>query len=181
MRGRKPKPTAIRKLEGNPGKRALNEAEPQLDPNRVPTCPTHVRGPARDEWQRISRELQQAGILTVLDRAALAAYCTWYGRWVEAEDGVRKFGMLVAQPQATELQATLFGVTPPSEPNPAALAWNPYLAIANKSMTMMLKFLVEFGMTPSSRTRIHGLKQEERDEFEEFIGGQQTEADEVYQ
>jgi len=29
MRGRKPKPTARKRLEGNPGKRPLNRAEPQ--------------------------------------------------------------------------------------------------------------------------------------------------------
>ena len=30
MAGRKPKPTAVKKLEGNPGKRKLNTKEPNL-------------------------------------------------------------------------------------------------------------------------------------------------------
>ena len=31
MRGRKPVPTALKKLRGNPGKRPLNDAEPKPD------------------------------------------------------------------------------------------------------------------------------------------------------
>ena len=31
MAGRKPKPTAIKELEGNPGKRKLNNKEPKPD------------------------------------------------------------------------------------------------------------------------------------------------------
>lgn len=31
MAGRKPKPTAVKKLEGNPGKRKLNSKEPERE------------------------------------------------------------------------------------------------------------------------------------------------------
>ena len=41
MRRRKPKPTAIRRAEGNPGKRALNRNEP-TPPGTKPTCPSHL-------------------------------------------------------------------------------------------------------------------------------------------
>lgn len=38
MAGRKPKPTAVKKLEGNPGKRKLNTKEP--NPGKgMPDCP----------------------------------------------------------------------------------------------------------------------------------------------
>ena len=37
-RGRKPKPTAMKELEGNPGKHPLNTSEPK--PNKkAPACP----------------------------------------------------------------------------------------------------------------------------------------------
>ena len=38
QKGRKPKPTAIKKLEGNPGKRKLNQNEPQPE-KTAPECP----------------------------------------------------------------------------------------------------------------------------------------------
>lgn len=38
MRGRKPKPTHLKLLEGNPGHRPINGAEPKPNPG-LPTCP----------------------------------------------------------------------------------------------------------------------------------------------
>ena len=38
MAGRKPKPTAIKELEGNPGKRKLNKKEPKPEKG-MPVCP----------------------------------------------------------------------------------------------------------------------------------------------
>jgi phage terminase small subunit len=41
LRGPAPKPTAIKRLEGNPGKRKLNEMEPKMTVG-VPECPDHL-------------------------------------------------------------------------------------------------------------------------------------------
>ncbi|MGF0034338.1 hypothetical protein ACQRBN_15455 [Bariatricus sp. SGI.154] len=41
MAGRKPKPTAVKKLEGNPGKRKLNTKEP-VPEKGMPICPEHI-------------------------------------------------------------------------------------------------------------------------------------------
>ena len=70
------------------------------------------------------------------DGTALAAYCTVYSRWVHAEAQVRKFGTIVKSPDKS------FPMT------------SPYLTVANQSLEPMRKFLVEFGFTPSSRSRI---------------------------
>ena len=80
----RPKPTAIRRREGNPGKRAWNHAEP-VPPDAMPRCPAHLAPAARAEWRRVARTLHDMGVLTVIDRAALAAYCQSYAKWVEAE------------------------------------------------------------------------------------------------
>ena len=48
--GRKPKPTALKRLEGNPGKRPLNALEPV--PPTVPLqCPRHLLPEAKKEWR----------------------------------------------------------------------------------------------------------------------------------
>ena len=41
--GRKPKPTAVKALEGNPGKRSLNTGEPKPE-KKAPRCPAWLEG-----------------------------------------------------------------------------------------------------------------------------------------
>ena len=56
IRGQKPKPTAIRRREGNRGKRAWNHDEPQ-PPDGMPRCPRHLAPVARIEWRRVARSI----------------------------------------------------------------------------------------------------------------------------
>jgi P27 family predicted phage terminase small subunit len=133
-RGRKPKPNALRLLEGNPGKRPINRRAPQ--PSGGTTCPAHLSALAKREWRRIYPHLELLGLVSPIDRAALAGYCQAYVRWVEAEAKVQD---LV--------------VTTGSTTNPYPIV-NPYLAAANKALQQMREFLVEFGMTPASRSRV---------------------------
>ncbi|HML40362.1 MAG TPA: phage terminase small subunit P27 family [Bellilinea sp.] len=146
MRGRPPKPTRIKELEGNPGHRPLNNAEPMLKPD-LPSCPRHLSKEARREWRRVSKELYEAGLLTRVDRAALAAYCQAWARWVEAE---------------TELQGqSLTGTTDKGYEYP-----NPLLAISKAALADMRRFMSDFGMTPSSRSKVTAATEEEADPFE---------------
>lgn len=134
MRGRKPKPTKLKLVAGKPGHRPINENEP--DPaTAVPACPEHLSDDARAEWERIAPELEELGLLSEIDRAALAAYCQAWGRWVDAERNLRQFGVIVKSPSGYPIQS-------------------PFLAIANKALAQMRDFLTEFGMTPSSRARV---------------------------
>ena len=73
QRGRKPKPTAIKELEGNPGGRPLNPNEPRPD-KKAPRCPSWLEEEAKKEWKRMGRMLEQAGLLTEMDMAAFAGW-----------------------------------------------------------------------------------------------------------
>lgn len=134
----RPTPTALKILQGNPGKRPLNKTEPK-PPSGIPQCPSHLNEEARREWRRISRELLSAGLLTRVDRAALAAYCQTWSRWVEAEQQLSKLGENALVVKARS-----------GYPMP-----NPYIGIANKALELMKGFLIEFGLTPSSRSGLH--------------------------
>ena len=79
MKGRKPKPTQIKIVSGNPGKRPLQKHEP-MPPRELPRPPAIIQGAARKEWRRIGRLLYDAGLLTKIDSYALAAYCQTYAR-----------------------------------------------------------------------------------------------------
>jgi P27 family predicted phage terminase small subunit len=133
-RGRRPKPTAIRRREGNRGKRAWNHDEP-IPPDGIPRCPDHLGPVARTEWRRVARALHGMGVLTLVDRAALAAYCAAYGRWVEAEQKLK---------EAPTLYKTASGYVQQS----------PWLGIANKQLELMGRYMTELGMTPAARSRV---------------------------
>ena len=74
MAERKPKPTAMKELEGNLGKRKLNRKEP-MPGKGMPDCPKWVLSEAQEEWRRLCEKLNQMGVLTEVDRSAFAAYC----------------------------------------------------------------------------------------------------------
>jgi P27 family predicted phage terminase small subunit len=141
MRGRKPTPTALKVFRGNPGKRPLNDQEPQ--PRRGPlTCPQHLDAEAKKEWRRVAKELNALGLLTVIDRATLAAYCQAWSRWLKLESIVQQTGEV------------LIDVDPVSKKPTGALYSNPYFAALNKTLRTLHQFASEFGMSPSSRTRL---------------------------
>ena len=59
MAGRKPKPTAVKKLEGNPGKRKLNVKKP-VPAKGIPACPDGLNTEADRLQLNVSRVLQEA-------------------------------------------------------------------------------------------------------------------------
>lgn len=134
MRGRKPKPTIAKVLAGNPGKRGLNPDEPK-PPAALPDCPVELSAAAKAEWDRLAPDLVALGMLTQLDRAALAAYCEAYALWIEAISALRRYGTMVKSPSGFPMQS-------------------PYVAIANRQAEMMVRIASEFGFTPASRSRI---------------------------
>lgn len=134
MTGRKPTPTALRRARGNPGKRAWNHAEP-VPEGGMPTCPRHLSGAAKTEWKRLAASLHRMGVLTVVDRAAMAAYCQCYGRWVEAERKLAETPTLIRTPSGHVQQS-------------------PWLSVANRQLDLMGRYMTELGLTPAARSRI---------------------------
>ena len=133
-RGPRPKPTAVRRMQGNPGKRAYNHDEP-IPPEEMPDCPRHLGETARAEWDRLAAVLFRMGVLTTVDRAALAAYCQCYGRWAEAEEKLQTTPMLLKTSTGYVQQS-------------------PWLSIANKQLELMGRYMAELGLTPASRSRV---------------------------
>lgn len=143
--GPAPKPTALKLIEGNPGRRQIEPGE--VRPLVVaPVCPDHINPEAAAEWQRIVPLLLKHYLVTELDTAALALYCQSYGRWMEAERKIAEqrakngSGLLIKAPSGYPIQ-------------------NPYLAIANRAMEDCYKYLQQFGLSPSSRTRVQASPQ----------------------
>ncbi|OLR55055.1 terminase [Hornefia porci] len=153
-RGRKPTPTAIKMLEGNPGKRSLNTNEPKPKKN-APRCPAWLEDEAKKEWKRMSKVLEQMGLLTDMDMAAFAGYCQAYARWKEAEEFLTQHGSIVRTPNGYLQQV-------------------PQVTIAQTNRRDMLRFCEQFGLTPSARSRIvgDGAATDTEDDMEMLLGGE---------
>lgn len=151
MRGRKNKPTVLKELEGNPGKRAVNKKEPKPE-IVIPTCPPHLTGPARTEWNRITAELKKLKLIAQVDRGALVAYCMAWGDVVKATNKLKKEGEVIISDKGGMYQ-------------------NPWMGIKNSAMDRMVKISAEFGMTPASRVRVQVDTPTEEDEMEGYLFG----------
>jgi len=134
MRGRKPKPANLTLISGS----GHNGSRLRRPANSIPTCPAHLNPTAKAEWKRLAGEMHRLGIVSQLDRAALAAYCQAYGRWTEAEKKLKETPALIKLPS---------GYIQPS----------PWLGIANKQLELMHKFMGELGLSPVSRSRVSKL------------------------
>ena len=97
LRGPAPKPTAIKKAEGNPGKRKLNTQEPQPVPG-APECPDHLDAVAKKEWNRLSEVLVAMKVLTEADYIALGNLCQAYCTLIDAQKHLNKDGQQTLVP-----------------------------------------------------------------------------------
>jgi P27 family predicted phage terminase small subunit len=122
----------------------LNPHEPETKP-AIPRCPGHLGPEAKREWRRLAPQLARLGLLSKINREALALFCQAWARWVEAEEALKRYGVMVKSPNGFPMQS-------------------PYLAVANKAMEQMRALLAEFGMSPSSRTRVHATPQVDEDD-----------------
>lgn len=133
-RGPAPKPTALVLLEGNPGKRPINRAEPK--PRiKIPQCPDHLDEHAKEEWKRLVRILRHMQLLTEADYMALANLCQTYSTLVKAQRKLSEAGLLY-KTQSGYVQQS------------------PLLSIINTCIETITRLCREFGLTPSSRSRI---------------------------
>ena len=145
--GRPRKPTALKKPQGNPGKRRLNKHEPKL-PLGIPEMPDGLSAIAQAEWKAIVPLLTNMGVLTPADGKALAAYCSCYALWMRAEQEIAQYGI------------TEFGKV------------NPAVRVRSDALRQMKSFLIEFGLTPASRSKLSlSNARDNVDPFEAFLEG----------
>ena len=153
-KGRKPKPTAMKMLEGNPGKRPLNLKEP-VPEKKLPKCPDWLEDEAKAEWKRLCKGLFNMGLLTEYDMATFASYCQAYARWKEAEEFISQHGTIVKTKTGYWQQV-------------------PQVSIAQTYLKIMNRFAEQFGLTPASRSRIIAGNDKgggAEDEMEALLGG----------
>jgi len=128
------KPTALHLIEGTGRKDRMNPSEPKPKVE-IPEAPKHLSKEARAEWDRITPLLEKQGLVTHLDRAALAMYCTAWGDHVKAQNMIRKHGTVEKTSNGNLIQS-------------------PYVSMSNHAMEIARKLLATFGMTPADRSKV---------------------------
>jgi P27 family predicted phage terminase small subunit len=134
-------------LEGNPGKRRLNPAEPKPRP-KPPAMPSWLSREGKAEWRRVVPELDRIGLLTVVDRAALASYCEAWSLLHRAQADVEAHGVTLYTVEKT------FEGEGGSTTIYATVAKNPAVTVMRDAMATIRSFCSEFGLSPSSRARM---------------------------
>lgn len=151
-RGPLPKPVALKLLEGNPGKRALDLGDGVNPKIEVPAVPKHLGQEARKEWKRIAPLLVELGLLSGLDRAALALYCQTYGRLAELE---MAFNGMVAKHEAAGMNypdavfASSRSATPSGYEQQSVI-----VQLISSHRLQVHRHLMHFGLSPAARARV---------------------------
>jgi P27 family predicted phage terminase small subunit len=135
MRGRKPKPTYLRVLDGNAGKRPTSDDEPQPVGDLEAKAPPAWLSQDQKRGWAYAMEHAPPGLLKRLDQSVLSVWVCAESIHADAAQKVAQLGSLLKGKTGTPYQ-------------------NPYLAIMNKQAALMMKAASELGFTPSSRSRV---------------------------
>lgn len=132
----RPLPTAIHEMRGNPSKRPLNKSEPKPAPVFIlPEPPEHLGDYGMKEWSRVGPILMQNNLLTEADLSIFEAYCMNVQILVISAQSIDEDGLTVRGERGGHVR-------------------NPALAAFGQASTAIRAFAAEFGMSPSSRSRI---------------------------
>jgi len=162
QRGPKPLPKNVLALRGNTAYLQNRDSggaiEPEID---IPGCPRHLMPEARKEWKRVAVQLEVLGLVSHIDRTALALYCQEYAWWVWHEEGLQRDVKIAAE------KAAAFLADPANQDKPwiggdgfqlptpnGGWTYNPHWVARNKHALMVDRFLANFGMSPSARGRV---------------------------
>ena len=137
QRGRPPSPTKLKLIKGNPGRRDLNENEPEPDLLEHAAPPAHLSDVAKQKWSDMVEMLSRNNVFTEMDVDLLAIYCEAHAIELHAFEQLEKYGEIVKSPKSGYPVAS------------------PYKAIHNTAWKTKQEIMSEFGMGPVARTRIN--------------------------
>jgi P27 family predicted phage terminase small subunit len=153
MAGRRPTPTALKLVKGNPGKRATNKKEPK-PAREIPSCPAHLADEAKVAWGRLTVLLDRMGVLTEADAFALERLCDCYADILACRELIERDG---------RTYTTL------DQNSNTLIKNNPAVNQLRAADAQFKSYLVEFGLTPAARTKVNA-KDPDDDEKEDPIG-----------
>jgi P27 family predicted phage terminase small subunit len=148
IRGRTPKASRIRQLEGDAGKRPVNTKEPE--PNGPAERPAMLTGEAAAEWDRAVGAMPP-GVYTAADVPTLTVYCLAWASYRTAIRRIDKDGQTSKGAQGQ-------------------LVAHPSMGIMSKQAEVILRASDRLGMSPSARTRLQVQDKPAVSKFDGLIG-----------
>lgn len=135
--GPKPQPTELKKLKGNPGRRPLPADEPTLPAARMkkPRGLQKKHLAAARLYDALANELAAAGITTAIDAPAFRLMAEHYGLALQAAQIIAVEGLMTVDERGLPRK-------------------HPMLQVLRDNSEMYRKLAAEFGLTPSSRSRL---------------------------
>ena len=140
--GRPPLPTAVHEATGSYKKDPQRKRRAEPKPQGRPTKPSNLTGIAAKEWKRITGFLEHMKVLSRVEAPALEQYCRAYQEWRECCQTIDEEGAVVR-----ELRGT-------GNNQYEVLKRHPIDQRKQYLSALILKYLTEFGLTPSSRSRV---------------------------
>lgn len=142
LRGPPPKPTALRKLDGNPSGRPLNpyEPKPRILPSYEP--PAELSQDGRRVWDALTKELVPLGLLTTIDLEPFYRYVKFVCEYREMDDKIKGVYVISIKDENGKVKYMMA---------------NPYVSMRNQLALQLSRLEAQFGMTPSARARMIGL------------------------
>lgn len=132
----------------------MDDLQPEIE---LPGLPPHLLPEAKKEYRRIGPELVRYGLVSKIDRAALCLYLQSWAELVWAEKALKR-RMDHYQKKAAEAEERgdlydgpdgMIEITTNGN-----VIYSPHWVIANKARHNVDKFLQNFGMAPSARSRV---------------------------
>lgn len=151
-RGPQPKPTALKKLEGNPGKRRINKKEPS--PRGKPSPPAMLDRDGKAEFRRLMAALPP-GMLTRADRAVMSLHADAWSMYTQTRKEIEEHGILGVGSTGNDIVS-------------------PRISVLKFSAEVLLKTADRLGLSPAVRTRLEtpssrGQENEEDEKLAQLI------------
>lgn len=152
-RGFAPKPTALRLLQGNPGRRKVSENE--IKPQKLPCliAPQELTTQAQQIWNRLIPELDRIGLVSVVDVEKLKRYCDMLVQWAKVRDFINASGFVYPIKRRLQSGVDKDGIPIFSDVTVCVQQW-PQVTIYRTFSAELSRMETAFGMDPSARARI---------------------------
>lgn len=148
-RGPKKKSEAVKRATGDLRKQKKDRSKkssakkkpakkkPAAKPAEIPAAPRWFSKAAREEWYRIKPHLVKMNVFSSAYRAAIVAYCSKWGEYVEAEQFLRSQG------QSTYVIRDKDGKI-------KTVAAFPQVRVSQNALADAIRYAKELGLTPST-------------------------------
>lgn len=137
------KPTNLKLVEGNRGKRSLSNQEPDPEYLDDLTAPEYLDARAKAVWNEIAPALRRTRLLTGIDSQMLALGCIAVAQCRHATEKLKDNFVR----NEIEIKGKPGEVT-------HGESLNPWLIVQSMSFKQAMAVFREFGMSPAARTRI---------------------------